>query len=249
MNTITQKLILSALLLMLNAASFAQTFTNNGIKCEVNEGTETVSVIANTPSYSGDIILPETVTNAGTTYTLTSIGDKAFYNCTELISVIIPNSITKIGVYAFYNCIGLTTLKIPNSVTIIEKYAFRSCEGLKSVSLSNSLGSIEAGLFYECKYLTSITIPNSVTRIGSSAFVFCTNLTSVTIPNSVTTIEEQAFAYCSNLTSLMVNWETPLTIGGNIFDGGSYGASLYVPKGKIAAYQAAEGWNFFITIK
>ena len=118
---------------------------------------------------SGDVVIPSSVTNNGTTYSVTSIDDYAFYLCIGLTSVTIPNSVTSIADYAFESCSSLTSITIPNSVTSIGKWAFISCSGL-----------------------TSVTIPNSVTSIGNMAFAYCSGLTSVTLPNNAT-IHSKAF--------------------------------------------------------
>ena len=125
--------------------------------------------------------IPETVTYEGTTYSVTSIGEYAFYACHPLTSITIPNSVMSIGDYAFQYCQSLTSINIPNSVT-----------------------SIGRGAFDACHPLTSITIPNSVTSIGDYAFSGCYSLTSITIPNSVTSIGHSAFSGCSSLTSMVV---------------------------------------------
>ena len=135
---------------------------------------------------------------------LTSIGDYAFYNCSGLTSVTIPNSVTSIGKYAFFKCSGLTSVSIPNSVTSIAEDAFYYCSGLTSVSIPNSVTSIAEDAFNGCSGLTSVTIPNSVTSIGERAFFKCSGLTSVTIPNSVTSIGDYAFIGCSGMTSISV---------------------------------------------
>ena len=78
--------------------------------------------------YKGSIVIPETITFKETaTYSVTSIGYEAFYGCTGLTSVTIPNSVTSIGKYAFTDCTGLTSITIPNSVTSINSYAFSYC--------------------------------------------------------------------------------------------------------------------------
>ena len=84
-----------------------------------------------------------------------------------------------IGSWAFYDCSGLTSVTIPNSVTSIGYDAFAHCSGLTSVTIPNSVTSIGSSAFYSCSGLTSVTIPNSVTSIGEDAFSFCSGLTSV----------------------------------------------------------------------
>ena len=156
-------------------------------------------------AYSGDAVIPESVTHNGKTYNVTSIGESAFSGCSGLASVTIGNSVTSIGDYAFVLCSGLTSVTIGNSVTEIGYATFRSCSGLTSVTIPNSVTSIEGGTFSGCTILTSVTIPNSVTSIGGYAFSFCSGLTSVTIPNSVTSIDYNAFYNCTSLTDIIIS--------------------------------------------
>ena len=135
---------------------------------------------------------------------VTSIGGKAFLDCTSLTSVTIPDSVTSIGKQAFMYCTSLTGVTIPDSVTSIGSSAFSYCKSLTSVTIPNSVTSIGGAAFNGCSSLTSVTIPNSVTSIGGCAFMDCSSLTSVTIPNSVTSIGEYAFYNCSSLTSVTI---------------------------------------------
>lgn len=135
-------------------------------------------------------------------------------------NTVIPNSVTSIGNYAFYEC-DMASINIPNSVTTIGNYAFGSCS-----------------------YLTSISIPDGVTSIGQSAFYYCEKLTSITIPNSVTSIGEWAFIGCSRLTKVKVEIVSPIAIESRTFSNRA-NATLYVPKGSKAAYQAANYWKEF----
>ena len=149
---------------------------------------------------------------------VTSIGYKAFYNCSSLTSITIPNRVTSIGNRAFYGCSSLTSVKIPNSVTSIGEYAFSRCTSLTSVTIPNSVTSIGNSAFSRCTSLTSVTITNSVTSIGSYAFYDCSSLTSVTIPDSVTSIGNYAFRNCTSLTSITIP-DSVTSIGKGAFYG------------------------------
>ena len=155
---------------------------------------------------------------------------------------------TSIGGAAFQYCSGLTSVTIGNSVTSIGDYAFQACRGLTSIEIPNSVTSIGVGAFGGCSGLTSIEIPNSVTSIGYGAFSGCSGLTSITIPNSVTSIGDYAFYGCSRLASVTVELESPLTIGNSTFSNRA-NATLYVPYGSKAAYEAANYWKEFKEIK
>jgi len=124
-------------------------------------------------------------------------------------SVTIPSTIegkqvTKIGDGAFWGCTSLTGVTIPNSVTSIDSAAFRNCTNLTSVTLSDRLTSIWSFVFYSCTNLTSVTIPDSVTMILNNAFAY-SGLTSITIPKNVTSIDEGAFSGCKSLTAINVD--------------------------------------------
>ncbi len=135
---------------------------------------------------------------------VTSIGYAAFYNCSSLTSVIIPNSVKIIDVGAFFKCVNLKSITIGSSVTSIGESAFRDCLSLKSVTMGSSVKNIDNFAFYNCLSLTRITIPNSVVSIGVSAFSYCESLISVTIPNSVMSIGSGAFYLCESLKSVTI---------------------------------------------
>ena len=216
--------------------------------------------IVNCRSWATSVTIPSGVTSIGddafrdcsnlTSITIpssvTSIGGSAFSGCSSLTSVTIFYGVTGIGGSAFYNCSSLTSVIIPNSVTSIGLGAFSGCSSLTSVTIPSSMTSIGNGAFYNCSGLTSVTIPNSVTSIAGTSFYGCSNLTSVTIPNSVTSIGNNAFSGCSNLTSVKVDIETPvsISIGSSTFPNRA-NATLIVPAGSKSAYEGADYWKEF----
>ncbi len=179
-------------------------------------------------NYTGDVVIPETVSYEGVDYAVISIGSSAFSYCSGLTSVTIPNSVTSIGGYAFAESTGLTSIIIPNSVTSIGDHAFSCCYDLASITIPNSVTSIEGSAFRGCTGLTSIIIPNSVTSIEGSVFEGCISLTSVTIPNSVTSIEAYAFCGCYVLASITIP-NSVTSIGGGAFAGCISLTSVTIP--------------------
>ena len=159
---------------------------------------------------------------------VTDIGWNAFYGCSGLTSITIPNSVRSIDTGAFRGCSGLTSITIPNNVPSIGSSAFQDCSGLTSITIPNSVTIIGSSAFQDCSGLTSITIPNSVTIIGSSAFQGCSGLTSITIPDSVTSIGWSAFSGCSGLTSITIP-DSVKSISREVFKGCSGLTSITIP--------------------
>ena len=167
--------------------------------------------------YTGSIVIPETVTYNGTTYSVTSIGYEAFYRCSGLTSITIPNSVTSIENYAFDGCSGLTSITIPNSVTSIGVSAFNGCSGLTSVTIGESVTSIGGWAFRNCTGLTNVVFNAENCKTMDSydypVFKNCTKLSSVTIGENVKSIPDYAFSGCSGLTSVIFNAENCKTMG------------------------------------
>lgn len=156
-----------------------------------------------------------------------SINDYVFASCTSLKSFSIPDGVTSIGYYAFGDCIDLTSVTIPHNVTSIGNFAFRSCSSLISIVIPDGVQSISDYVFIDCSGLTSVTMPNGATRIGERSFENCNRLTSVTIPDSVTSIGNRAFYGC---TADIIWGSTPQIkeIGAGAFKG-YQGREIIVP--------------------
>ncbi len=175
------RLTLMLLAFMLPATAVAHDFVVNGIYYNIDGNNAIVTYCGSSyydysNEYYGTVVIPESVTYNGTTYSVTAIGVQAFRYCSGLTSITIPNSVTTIGNSAFSDCTGLTSITIPNSVTTIGNYAFYGCTGLTSITIPNSVTTIGEWAFYDCTGLTNITIGNSVTAIGNDAFYDCTSL-------------------------------------------------------------------------
>lgn len=213
------------LLCLLPPAAFAHNFESGGIyyditselTCEVTFRGD--SYYDKYEEYFGTVIIPSSVEYDGKTYSVTSIGDYAFYDCRKVTSITIPNSVTDIGYQAFYGCAGLTDLRIEDgdSVLIFSDFVF----------VDAPLSSVYIGRNFDCSYNTSdypfnkssiqsVTLSDFVTSISNNAFRYCSGLTSITIPNSVTSIGDYAFYGCNNLHSVIIG-SGVLSVGINAF--------------------------------
>ena len=252
------KFLLLLLAFVLPTIAIAHDFEVDGIYYKKNGNTATVtfrgsSYNSYSNEYSGDVIIPATVSYNGTIYTVksigmtafcecsgltsitipsevTTIGDYAFWGCSGLISIIIPSGVTSICNYTFYNCSGLTSITIPSGVTTIGDHAFYNCTGLTSITIPSGVTTIGDYAFYNCSGLASITIPSRVSTISTGTFWGCSGLTSITIPSSVTSIDTYAFFECSGLTSITIPSGVTF-IGNQAFDNCSSLTSITIPSG------------------
>ena len=145
---------------------------------------------------------------------------------------------------------GIKTVTIGDGITSIGDYAFRGCSGLTELTLPSSVWSIGNSAFEGCSGLTELTLSDSLESIDGLAFCGCSGLTELTLPNSVKSIGDGAFAYCSGLAKIASLAGIPPMCGRKVFDGvNKTNCELIVPKGAVAAYKQAYGWNGFSNIR
>jgi hypothetical protein len=149
---------------------------------------------------------------------VTTVGMSAFVNCTSLTNVLILNGVTSLGYNAFGQCTSLTSFIVPGSVTTLGDFLFAQCYSLTNVTILNGVPSVGNGMFNSCAGLTSVSIPGSVTNIGLYAFYLCTRLTSLVIPASVSSISNGAFQACSSLGAVFFKGKPP-SPGSEVFGG------------------------------
>lgn len=141
--------------------------TSDWCYCFDNSGK---AVITGYNGKESEIVVPETVKRGWISYDVTKIGWKAFYGCSNLTSIEIPEGVTEIGHGTFANCSSLTSIEIPEGVTEIGSQAFWECSSLTSVKIPKGVTKIGSEAFYGCRSLRSIEIPKSVTEIAANAF-------------------------------------------------------------------------------
>jgi len=184
---------------------------------------------------TGDLVIPGDLDG----YPVTGLRENLFFECRDLISVVIPEGVRSIGDHAFSACTGLTSVTIPNSVTSLSDGVLKSCYSLTGVVIPDSVTSIGRWAFTSSG-LTGVTIPDSVTSIGYAAFSFCKNLTSVTISNSVTALGESTFA-SSGLTSVTIP-DSVTSVGMHVFGNCRDLLSVTIP----ASVTDISAANFFV---
>ena len=172
----------------------------NGIKYRLYP-TKTAKVLKKN-DYSGDIVIPETVTYNNITYKITSLERGCFEGCWLLTSINLSSSITSLESGCFEGCWSLTSINLPSSITSLGDDCFSDCSSLTSINLPSSITSLGDGCFRDCSRLTSINLPSSITSLGSYCFRGCSRLTSINLPSSITSLGSYCFSGCSSLTSI-----------------------------------------------
>lgn len=261
-----KKLFVTVMVLLCCVSANAYDFEVDGIYYNIISAADlTVIVTEGENEYTGKVIIPSNVVYKSKVLTVTSIGTSAFSDCSGLTSIEIPNSVKIIGGSAFSDCTGLTSITIPNSIESIRNSAFDNCTSLKDLRIEDGEGTLSLGynysysnahegLFDDCPletlYLGRNLSYDTSYYYGYSPFYKKTTLTSVTIGSSVTSIGDYAFHGCTGLTSINLLGKTPPTVGSSNFTEAQYtDITLFVPKGSLETYQAADTWKSFWDIR
>ena len=214
-----------AMAAMLPASMSAYDFKEGDIYYNVDGNEAAVTFeIEGVGSYSGDVVIPETVVHNGVEYAVTAIGYKAFLNCYNMTSIEIPNSIDSISSHAFRSCEQLQSVVIPNSVVTLYPCAFHSCTGLKSVVIGNSVRVIDEYCFQYCYQLTDVVIISSVEYLEIKAFYDCYSLRDVTC--------------LATTPPAMYEWYS-------FYDYNYENVTVHVPASAMDAYKADQYWGMF----
>ncbi len=213
--------------IMLTGQAMAGSFTIGNLMYTIT-GANTVSVgqISQYNKPDGDLVIPAEVENEGVKYAVTALDRNAFFDCNDVTSVTIPNSVTTIGAFAFEDCYSLTEINVESSN--------KQYESENGVLFNKGKTTI---VRYPAGKIGTYTIPNSVTSIGEYAFECCNGITSVTIPNSVTSIGDCALVGCSKLAEINVESANTkyASEDGVLFDKKKV-AIVCCPAGKTGAY-------------
>ncbi len=224
----------------------------------------------NDMSFTGELIIPNTVTSIGQTafqrcsgFTgdlvipegVTSIGRYTFTNCSGFNGTLtLPESLTEIGQYAFNNCGFTSDLVIPDNVTTIDNYAFYQCYGFNgTLKLSKKLTSIGNYAFganrnysNSMNFTGSLVIPSNVKNIGEGAFYYCSKLNGdLVLPADLETIGGYAFSYLSSLKNVICYAVTPPVADGSVFQYSYSGKRLFVPEESLDTYKSTTPWKSF----
>lgn len=232
--------IILAMLLPILANGATTTFQVNGISYEtLEEDNQAVKVISGSTKYSGDIVIPPSVTYGGKTYQVKKIGQGAFWECTGLKSIVLPEGLVEIENSSFTGCTGLKALTIPSSV----------------VSIDGTVWSSEMGAFEGCTGLKSIYFPSAMkvsqlydANIGGKAFYGCTGLKTIYVAGNETVIAMyDVFGGCTAVTDFVSCIENPkaVYVDARSFQGFTETANLIVPNGKKNDYLDSNDWYLF----
>lgn len=218
---------------------------------------------------TGHLVIPATVTNEGTSYSVTAIDRMAFQDCGALASVVIPGSVVSIGQRAFTGDTMLTKAILEEGVQRIDMMAFNSCIRLDTIELPSTLTRIAVSAFENTAYYNNmgnwssdmmltlgqwvikegnqavgtVQVPEGIVGIANNAFLYCRYVEKVVLPTTLRFVGDGAFKDCYELDTLQLGCVEPPAVSDDSFDGVNPLPVLVVPCSTATAYNAAQYWN------
>lgn len=220
---------------------------------------------------AGALVIPATVSNGGTVYSVTGIDQMAFQDCFELTAVTVPGSVISIGTRAFSNDTLLASVVLQEGVQRIDMMAFSSCKSLTDIQLPASIVRIAVSAFDNTGYFNdnanwqdgkvlmlgqwvikvgnlvegTVEVPEGVRGIANSAFLYCRLMDKVELPSTLQIVGDGAFLDCLVLDTVRHHAVTPPVLSSDSFRNVPSTMTLAVPCSTAVAYAAAEHWNVF----
>lgn len=244
------KRIICMLLLLCGLQSFAFDFVEGDMAFSIADAAKKEVVLEFDPTnpYTGNFVIPATVTHGSTTYTVVGTGLMCFY-ASDITSITFGDNQTFIGDNTFYGCKDLTQVSVPDRITRMGGSAFMYCENLREVKLGKGITTIPEYAFNSCTNLEALVIPDGVTDVAYASLAYCEHLDSVVIGRDVQSIGKQAF-FNSSLARLVCRGTVPPTVATDAFPAGLFlSTELVVPASALDAYKKADVWRKFMHIE
>ena len=204
--------------LLCGMSAIAADFVVDGISyLKKTDSTVWVSKTDGSYTYSGDIVIPSTITVNDSTFSVVAIASYAFQNCTEVTSLSIDEGINSIYDFSFSGCSSLASVKLPESLTILGNWCFTGCSSLTEITIPENCLKLYKYTFQNCTNLKKCKLPSKITTIPTYFFQNCTSLESIELPDGITVISNGCFDGCSSLASFDFTGIT--SIGYNAFSG------------------------------
>ena len=237
----------------------------DGIKYSLDVKHKTAKVLEN--NYEGDVVIPQVVSYNGNEFSVTSLDNQCFYNCSSLTSITLPKGIISVGNSCFSYCSSLSNITLPEGITSLGTSCFENCSSLTSITLPKGITSLGSRCFSGCSSLSNVTLPEGITSVGSYCFRDCSSLGNVTLPEGITSLGGCFFENCTSLTSIsfpsslkdlfynilkgatqkkriIINTKTPPVVYAwepYHFIDSNY--TLYIPEGTWAIYNKTSPWD------
>ena len=185
-----------------------------GIKYTVKTDGTLKITYCNIVTFAGDVVLPDKINGK----TVTELGSGAINSCSNLTSLVMPDTYTTLGTGAIASNVRLESVRLSENLKSIPISCFKNCGALKYVNLPEKITSIGSQAFDKCYSLTNVYVPDSVVTIDSSAFSNCTSLERVRLPDTLKKISAGAYSNCENLYHINIP-ENISSLGADIFSG------------------------------